>query len=112
VEDDDEQMTERASVDLPLVCARWSGAALDTLEAQVATAGQRLLARLCELQWDAVDAEAVARYGAAQAPGSVERDGAETLRVASRFGTRKRQISDHTGAAGGVGLGETSGLVG
>ena len=63
VEDDNEQMTERASVDLPPVCARWSGAPLDTLEAQVATAGQRLLARLCKLQWDAVDAEAVARYG-------------------------------------------------
>ena len=55
MEDDDEQMTERASVDLPPVCARWLAALLDTLEAQVATAGPRLLARLCELQWDAVD---------------------------------------------------------
>jgi len=97
VEDEDEQMTELASVDLPPVRARWSAAPLDTLEAQVATAGQRLLARLCELQWDAVDAEAVARYAAAQVPGSVERDGAETLRVASRFGTLhlRRQVCAH-----------------
>jgi len=97
VEDEDEQMTELASVDLPPMCARWSGAPLDTLEAQVATAGQRLLTRLCELQWDAVDAEAVARYAAAQAPGGVERDGAETLRVASRFGTLhlRRQVCAH-----------------
>ena len=64
----------------------------------MATAGQRLLARLCELQWDAVDAEAVARYAAAQAPGSVEADGYETLRVASRFGTLhlRRQVCAHT----------------
>ncbi len=67
------------------------------VEAQVATAGQRLLRRLCELQWDAVDAEAAARYRATQAPGSVEADGYETLTAASRFGTLhlRRQVCAH-----------------
>ncbi len=68
------------------------------VEAQVATAGQRLLGRLCKLQWEEMDAQAAARYAAAQAPGSVERDGAETLAVASRFGTLylRRQVCAHT----------------
>jgi len=97
VEDDNDEMTELASVDLPPVCAHRSAAPLDTLEVQVAIAGQRLMARLCELQWDAVDADAVARYGAAQTPGMVELDGAETLTVASRFGTLhlRRQVCAH-----------------
>ncbi len=68
--DDDEQMTELARVDLPAVPGQW-GDALDRLEAQVTTAGQRLLGRLCELQWEEVDAQAVARYCADAPPGSV-----------------------------------------
>ncbi len=47
VEDETEQMTELASVDLPAVPGQWAAAPLDRLEAHVATAGQRLLGRLC-----------------------------------------------------------------
>ena len=45
----------------------------------MAQVGQRLLGRLCELAWEEVDAEAVARYTARQAPGSVVADGEATL---------------------------------
>src|SRR5580765_2795722 len=97
VEDETEEMTELASVDLPAVSARWVDAPLDTLEARVATAGQHLLGRLCELAWDEVDAAAVARYCAIAALGSVWGDGDETLTVASRFGTLhlRRQVVAH-----------------
>jgi hypothetical protein len=53
----------------------------------VARAGQCVLGRLCELQWAELDAQAVTRYWARQAPGSVVADGDETLTVASRLGT-------------------------
>ena len=97
VEDEDDALTELACVDLPPVRAHWADAPLDTLEAQVATAGTHLLARLCELQWDAVDAEAVARYVAAHAPGSVTADGHDLLTAVSRFGTLhlRRQVVAH-----------------
>jgi hypothetical protein len=70
---------------------------LDTLEAQVATAGQRLLARLCELQWEDLDAQAVAQYTAALPAGSVVADSYQTLQVASRFGSLqlRRQVCAH-----------------
>jgi len=72
-------------------------APLDRLEAHVATAGQRLLGRLCELQWDEVDAQAVARYCAGTSPGSVWGDGDAVLTAASRFDTLhlRRQICAH-----------------
>jgi len=94
--DDDEQMTELARVDLPAVPGQW-GDALDRLEAQVVTAGQRLLGRLCELQWEEVDAQAVARYCVDAPPGSVWGDGSAVLTAASRFGTLqlRRQICAH-----------------
>jgi hypothetical protein len=97
VEDETEEMTELASVDLPAVPTHWVDAPLDTLEARVATAGQHRLGRLCELAWDEVDAAAVARYCVAAAPGSVWGDGYETLQVASRFGTLhlRRQVIAH-----------------
>jgi len=96
-EDETEQMTELASVDLPTVPGQWADAPLDRLEAHVATAGQRLLGRLCDLQWDEVDAQAVARYCAGTSPGSVWGDGSAVLTVASRFGTLhlRRQICAH-----------------
>jgi len=96
-EEDDEQMTELARVDLPAVPEQWGDAPLDRLEAQVATAGQRLLGRLCELQWEEVDAQAVARYCADAPPGSVWGDGSAVLTAASRFGTLqlRRQICTH-----------------
>jgi len=47
VQDETEQMTELASVDLPPVPGQWADAPLPRPEAQVATAGQRLLGRLC-----------------------------------------------------------------
>ncbi len=97
VDEGDNQVTERARVTLPPVLADAGAAPLDTLEAQVATVGQCLLGRLCELQWDAIDAQAVARYRAGQAPGSVVADGSDTLFVASRFGTLqlRRQVCAH-----------------
>ncbi len=97
VEDETEEMTELTSLDLPSVWAHRAAMPLDTLEAQVAQVGQRLLGRLCELAWEEVDAEAVARYSARQAPGSVVADGEATLQVASRFGTLhlRRQVVAH-----------------
>ena len=97
VDEGDNQVTERARVTLPPVLADAGAAPLDTLEAQVATVGQCLLGRLCELPWDALDAQAVARYRAGQAPGSVVADGSDTLFVASRFGTLqlRRQVCAH-----------------
>ncbi len=61
-------MAKRASA---AVHARRSAVPLDTLEASVATVGQRLLGQLCAVQWDEVDPQAVAEYCAAQEPGSV-----------------------------------------
>jgi hypothetical protein len=97
VEDENDQMTELTSVDLPAVLARRSAAPLDTLEAQVATVGQQLLGHLCALQWEEVDAQAAAEYCAGQEQGSVWADGYEKLSVASRFGTLhlRRQVIGH-----------------
>jgi len=61
VNDADEQMTELARVDLPAVPGA-IGSTLDTLERQVAVVGQRVLGRLMELQWEEIDAQAVAGY--------------------------------------------------
>ena len=97
VEDETEEMIELASLDLPSGCAHRAAAPLDTLEAEVAQVGQRLLGRLYELAWEEVDAEAVARYCARQMPGSVVADGEAMLQVASRFGTLhlRRQVMAH-----------------
>jgi len=97
VEDAEDQMTELASMDIPHVLTCGWANPLDTLEAQAAKVGPRLLGRLCELQWEVVDAEAVARYSAGSAPGSVRADGYETLLAASRFGTLhlRRQVRAH-----------------
>ena len=100
VEDDDETMTELASLDLPPVPTGWRDNPLDTLEAQVATAGQRLLAGLCEVAWNEVDAAAVARYCRRATRGSMWSDGYDMLTVASRFGTlhlRRRVIAHRDG---------------
>ena len=74
-EHDDAQMTELAHLDLPPLRPQWGPACLDLLEAQVAEVGQHLLARLCELQWEELDAQAVGRYAAQQPAGSVVADG-------------------------------------
>jgi hypothetical protein len=96
-EHDDAQMTELARVDLPAVPAHWSVRPLDLLEAQVAQVGQPLLARLCELAWEDLDARAVDRYVAAQPVGSVVADGYAPLQVASRLGNLelRRQVCAH-----------------
>jgi hypothetical protein len=63
-------------------------------------AGQRLLASLCELAWNEVDAAAVARYCRRATRGSVWGDGYAMLTVASRFGTlhlRRRVIAHRDG---------------
>ncbi len=97
VDDDTDQATELDRLDLPPLAPDASAAPLDTLEACVARAGSRVLGRLCELQWAEIDAQAVARYRARHAPGSVVADGYETLLVASRFGTLalRRQVCAH-----------------
>jgi hypothetical protein len=59
VDEEVEEMTELASIDLLAGTASWSAAPLDAVEAQVATTGQHLLARLCELAWDEIDTAAV-----------------------------------------------------
>ena len=79
VDDDTDQMTALDRLDLPPLAPDPAGAPLDTLEARVARAGSRLLGRLCELQWEEIDAQAVARYRARHAAGSVVADGYETL---------------------------------
>ena len=70
VDETDEQMTELDRLDLP---PGGTGDdrdnVLDTLEAQVATVGQRLLGRLVELQWEEIDAQLVARYRGSSRPG-------------------------------------------
>lgn len=78
IEDETDEMTELTSLDLPSGFAHRSATPLDTLEAEVAQVGQRLLGRLCELAWEEMDAEAVARDGARQAPGRVTADGEAT----------------------------------
>ncbi len=83
---DEEPVTELSRFDLPPVPVDLS-AALDRIEALVARVGQCVLGRLLERQWEQLDAQAVARYCAHQAPGSVVADGYETLMVVSRFGT-------------------------
>jgi hypothetical protein len=72
--DDNDDMTELASADLPTPRVHWSAMPLDTLEATVATLGQRLLARLCELQWEQIDAQAATGV----------------LRASARCGVRRR----------------------
>jgi hypothetical protein len=92
-------MTELARVDLPAVPGA-IGSTLDTLESQVATIGQRVLGRLVELQWEEIDAQAVAAYRARHAAGSVVADGSAPLLVASRFGTlvlRRQVLAHHDG---------------
>ena len=87
-------MTELDRLDLPQMAPDGGAAPLDTLEARVARAGSRVLGRLCELQWEELDAQAVAQYRARHKAGSVVADGYETLLVASRFGTLalRRQV--------------------
>jgi hypothetical protein len=87
VEEHDDQLTELARADLPPLRPQLGPACLELLEAQVAQASQRLLARLGELHWEDLDAQAVARYAAVQPPGTVVADGYQQLQVASRFGT-------------------------
>jgi hypothetical protein len=67
------------------------------VEARAAAVGQRLLGRLVELQWEAIGAQAVERYRARCAPGTVAADGYAPVRVASRFGTLelRRQVVTH-----------------
>jgi hypothetical protein len=60
VEETDEQLTELDRLDLPPGRPE-IGVVLDTLEAQVATVGQRLLGQLVDLQWAEIDAQLVAR---------------------------------------------------
>jgi hypothetical protein len=96
-ESDEDQMTELACIDLPWAVSQRREVLLDWLEATVAERGHQILRRLCELQWEELDAQAVARYRQACAPGAVVADGYEPLAVASRFGTLhlRRQVLVH-----------------
>ncbi len=87
-------MTEQASIDLPSAGVHGVDT-LNVLEGQVARASAA--GDLCELQWDAVDTEAVAQYCRTHASGSVTADGYEALTGASRFGRLQlqRQVCAH-----------------
>ena len=85
VDDDTDQMTELDHLDLPSPPPIPGLAPLDQLEAHVTQVGPPGSGRVCALLWDEVDAQAVARYRSAHAPGAVVADGYETLLVARRF---------------------------
>jgi hypothetical protein len=53
----------------------------------VATVGPRVLGRLVELQWEEIDAQAVARSRARHTPGSVAAEGQASVLAARRCGT-------------------------
>ena len=57
VDDDDTAMTELASLDLPTIDGRL-GCTLDMLEAEVAAVRQQVWARVVDLQWEGIDAQA------------------------------------------------------
>ncbi len=82
-----------------LTTSSWSPGLLDRVEATVAASGHDILGRLCQLEWEALDAQAVERFRQQQVPADVLADGYETLTVASRFGTLRlrRQVCRHLG---------------
>lgn len=98
VDDDDTAMTELASLDLPTLDGRL-GCTLDMLEAEVAAVRQQVWARVVELQWEGIDAQAATEYRTGYPAGSVVADGYAPLLVASRFGglTLRRQVLAHRG---------------
>lgn len=69
-EDETEQLTELASIDLPPTGQRRSYHVLDDLEAQVEQTGHQILRCLNELEWEELDTQAVCQYAATQAPAS------------------------------------------
>jgi hypothetical protein len=92
---DGQQLTELACVTVPSGASGPPGKQVDRLEEAAGQVGQQLLGRLVELQWEEIDAGAVARYRQRQP--QVIADGYQTLQVASRFGTLqlRRQVCAH-----------------
>ena len=90
-----QQLTELACVAVPTSQSGPPGKQVDRLEEAAAQVGQHLLGHLVELQWEELDAQAVARYR--QGRPEVVADGYQTLQVASRFGTLqlRRQVCAH-----------------
>jgi len=95
-------MNELACFDLatPTGAALQPETALDALEATTQEIGTTILRRLLHVQWDEVDAALVAQHCAQVAPARVQKDGHETVTVASRFGllhlARQVCIDPHT----------------
>jgi len=95
-------MSELACFDLatPDVATLQPETALDVLEATTQETGTAILRRLLHAQWDQIDAALVARHCARVAPAVVQKDGHETVTVASRFGllhlARQVCIDPHT----------------
>jgi len=81
-------MSELACFDLasPDVASLQPETALDALEATTQEIGTTILRRLLHAQWDEIDAALVAQHCARMAPAMVQKDGQETVTVASRFG--------------------------
>jgi hypothetical protein len=94
-EDGAEQLTELACVEIPSQVSGPPGKQVDQLEEAAVQVGQQLLGRLVELQWEELDARAVARYR--QGRPQVIADGYQPLQVATRYGTLqlRRQVCAH-----------------
>jgi hypothetical protein len=59
---------------------------LNALESRIQLTGNAILRRLFQEQWALIDKQLTEAYAQAAAPGSVRRDGHDTLTVATRFG--------------------------
>ncbi len=81
-------MSELACFDLatPDVATLQPETALDALETTTQEIGTTILRHLLHAQWDQIDAALVAQHCAQMAPAVVQKDGQETVTVASRFG--------------------------
>jgi len=95
-------MSELACFDLatPAVASLQPETALDALEVATQEVGTAILRRLLHAQWDEIDAALVAQHCAQVAPAVVQKDGQETVTVASRFGllhlNRQVCVDPHT----------------
>src|SRR6266511_4542241 len=82
-------MTELVAFDFPVadVTALQPETALDELETTTQATGNAILTRVLQAQSDMIDATLVEQHRQHFSPAVVHSDGAETVTVASRFGT-------------------------
>src|SRR6266511_4449328 len=96
---DTDQMTELVAFDFPVadVTALQPETALDELETTTQATGNAILTRVLQAQSDMIDATLVEQHRQRFSPAVVHSDGAETVTVASRFGTLElaRQVCYH-----------------